>query len=76
MKKRAPSKERAEVRASAKKRVPCPEVPFTVVSFVAPIPQRFPREAPHRFPGRGVRRANAGVEWRCRHDGCPASKDA
>lgn len=31
MKKRASGEERAEVRASAKKRVPCPEVPFTVV---------------------------------------------
>jgi hypothetical protein len=37
MKKRALGEERAEVRASAKKRVPCSEVPFTVVSFAAPL---------------------------------------
>lgn len=34
MKKRAPGEELAEVRASAKKRVPCPEVPSTVVMTV------------------------------------------
>jgi hypothetical protein len=37
VKKRAPGEERAEVRASAKKRVPCSEVPFTVVSSAAPL---------------------------------------
>jgi len=57
VKKRASGEERAELRASAKKRVPCPEVPFTVVDDRA-----------SSFEGGGSSR---GFLWRCRHDGVP-----
>lgn len=64
VKKRALSEELAEVRASAKKRVPCSEVPFTVVSFAAPL-----------LSDTCSDRTRAS-KWRCRHDGCPAFQEA
>lgn len=62
MKKRALGKELAEIRTSAKKWVPCPEVPFTVVSTPAPLLSESVV-------------VERGFEWRCRHDGVPRRRN-